>query len=317
MTGAAARAAGVALDRLARGAWCGAWSWIAPASGGTETPPGVARAFDDRPEFRGSRGGIHRAGRIRPGYHPSDTTGQRPMTPARYDLHAGHRDPRGTALSCPPAPISAASPIAATPATARATDVATAPVTDTVNRARRAGCRASTRRKTRRVRWPATVTNRRLSRRPPRHTVPTGHGGGRRESREPPRAPPEGSQTQRQGDTDAAPGPTAREIARYPQQVNRHLSRLRRPASGHREPPSSRSAISRRWRACLHLGLRNPRAMPVLRRTRLAPCSLRRPVPGAARRGADPLFGVGARALRPAAASRGLSFRAAPSYQDS
>jgi protein TonB len=40
-----------------------------------------------------------------------------------------------------------------------------------------------------------------------------------------------GSATQRQGDAEAAPGPSAREIARYPQQVNRHLGRLRRPDS--------------------------------------------------------------------------------------
>ncbi|KPQ14175.1 MAG: periplasmic protein TonB [Rhodobacteraceae bacterium HLUCCO18] len=43
-----------------------------------------------------------------------------------------------------------------------------------------------------------------------------------------------GSATQRQGDAEAAPGPSAREIARYPQQVNRHLGRLRRPDSGFR-----------------------------------------------------------------------------------
>lgn len=43
-----------------------------------------------------------------------------------------------------------------------------------------------------------------------------------------------GSATQRQGEAEAAPGPSAREIARYPQQVNRHLSRLRRPDSGFR-----------------------------------------------------------------------------------
>jgi protein TonB len=46
-----------------------------------------------------------------------------------------------------------------------------------------------------------------------------------------PQGTPAGTAPQRQGDVAAAPGPSAREIARYPQLVNRHLGRLRRPAS--------------------------------------------------------------------------------------
>jgi protein TonB len=224
MTGAAARAAGVALG-VSLAVHGVVLVWIAPASGGTETPPGVAglsmigQSFEDLA-----------AGSIAPVESDPDTT--RPTPPDTVTPALATTSPPVTGSRVSPAvPVSAvaASPIAATPATT-ATDVA-APVTERTT-ARDAPAvlqpTEDTPRPPARPSRPAPVAVA-----PPPLTVPQGTAevdarAGAAEGRT------EGTAPQRQGDTDAAPGPTAREIARYPQQVNRHLGRLRRPASEHR-----------------------------------------------------------------------------------
>jgi TonB family protein len=121
---------------------------------------------------------------------------------------------------------------------------------------------------------------------------------------------------QRQGDVAAAPGPSAREIARYPQLVNRHLGRLRRPASRFTGTAivgftiaadgglASLGIVQSSGDAGFDdLALRHIRARSPSRHHRTG------------RR--DTVFGIRPRPLRRSRPTTALSFRARPSYQES
>ncbi len=213
MTGKTFIAASLAVltSAAVHGAFLGT---ITPSPGGTEMPPGVAEVSMIGQSFEDLA-----AGQLRPVTPSSGAVSPVPIE----------------ARAVTPTATSALSPVAAeTPATiaTRATGVSVPSTAATVSD--RVVARAVPA-----VRQPAADTPRPETR-PPRP-----------ETAEAPPAPPPvpqgnadrnaqagttqgsttGSATRRQGDAEAAPGPSAREIARYPQQVNRHLGRLRRPDS--------------------------------------------------------------------------------------
>lgn len=217
MSGKTAIAAGLAVltSAAVHGALLGS---IAAPTGGTETPPGVAEVSVIGQSFEDLA-----AGQLRPVTPPSGAVAPVPAQVSAVTPTA----------PAPLTPVVTETP-QATPTRADGVSVAstvTAPVSDRVAAQEPPP-----------VRQPTADTPRPETR-PPRPDPPE----------EPPAPPPTqqgnadrnaqagtaqgsttGSATQRQGDTEAAPGPSAREIARYPQQVNRHLGRQRRPDSGFR-----------------------------------------------------------------------------------
>jgi protein TonB len=197
-------------------------AWIAPASGGTQTPQGpvglsmIGQSFED----------------LAAGSISSSPTATRSIPPTAPDVVSPAVSTPSVSAAArpvvPATPISAPRPSPEPSVTARAAPRAAAPVPDAVT-ARDAPA----------AERPTEDTPRPLAR-PPRPepappapaAPPVQQGTAERDARAGTTGgTPSGSQTQRQGDAEAAPGPTAREIARYPQLVNRHLSRLRRPAS--------------------------------------------------------------------------------------
>lgn len=187
---------------------------ILPDAGGTATPPGVAEVSMLGQSFEDLVAGPVAA--IAP--QAQSIRAVRP-TPARTVPTALRL--RGAGPTAPAATAESATPVATPPAAAT---TATVPLTERIT-AQDAPAAQN----------PTDATPRPQAR-PPRpqpsppppqrqgnadRTATAGASTGRTD----------GTVSRPQGDPEAAPGASARDIARYPQQVNRHLSRLRRPDS--------------------------------------------------------------------------------------
>jgi len=217
MSGKTAIAAGLAV--LISAAVHGALlSNIAPSDGGTDTPPGVAEVSVIGQSFEDLA-----AGQLRP------------VTPSSAAIAPVETEARAVTLtaSAPLTPVVAETP-QANPTPADRVSVAstvTAPVPDRIAAQEPPPVRQPTGDTPRPETRPPRPEPTEATPAPP----PAQQGNADRDAQAgTAHGSTEGSATQRQGDTEAAPGPSAREIARYPQQVNRHLGRLRRPASAFR-----------------------------------------------------------------------------------
>jgi protein TonB len=220
MTGKAPLAAGlaVAASLAVHGALL---ARILPSSGGTETPPGVAevsmlgQSFEDL-----VAGGVATAAppanAIRPAQPAPPLAAIAPTPPVAAVEPTTSVAPSVIPTTIPAAPVTAP----------RSTPAVTAAVPERIA-ARNAPV----------AQRPTEATPRPQARPPrpepaPAAAPPPSQGNSDRTAAEgTAEGRTGGTASQQQGDTDAAPGPSARQIARYPQQVNRHLSRLRRPNS--------------------------------------------------------------------------------------
>jgi protein TonB len=198
-------------------------AWIAPTPGGTGTPPGGAELSMIGQSFEDLAVGTNQP--TTPTLEPTETmqaVTSTPLTPPSSE-RATPMTLTATAAT-PSGPRSPSAQVASAPqpgsVTARDVPVAQEPAADTPRPQTRPppppGPEPEAQPQTEPAAAPRSTPQGNADR-----SAQAGTSSGRTE----------GSATRQQGDTGAAPGPTAREIARYPQEVNRHLSRLRRPNS--------------------------------------------------------------------------------------